>query len=102
MQKVKLVQGRRSIDGREPGVSFDSESEASLRQNPRKKKASVCCLKRLVSRNKVRFRNENFDLDLAYITKRVIAMGFPATGLESFYRNARSTIVRFFDVYHSR
>ncbi|KAH3758281.1 Phosphatidylinositol-3,4,5-trisphosphate 3-phosphatase [Pelomyxa schiedti] len=37
----------------------------------------------------VRFRDGKFDLDLTYITNdmRVIAMGFPADGIESAFRN---------------
>lgn len=27
-------------------------------------------------------------------------MGFPATGVESIYRNTRRTILRFFNTYH--
>ena len=40
----------------------------------------------LVSGKKKRFADDGFDLDLSYITPRVIAMGFPSTGVESTYR----------------
>jgi protein-tyrosine phosphatase len=59
------------------------------------------CLKRLVSKKKRRFENEMFDLDMTYITKRVIAMGYPATGFEKTYRNSIDDVVKFFNYYHN-
>lgn len=61
----------------------------------------ACCLKRLVSKKKRRFENEFFDLDMAYVTKRVIAMGYPATGFEKCYRNSVEEVIRFFNHYHN-
>ncbi|KAJ7637102.1 hypothetical protein FB45DRAFT_989334 [Roridomyces roridus] len=48
-------------------------------------------IRRLVSGNKARFKdtNLNLELDLVYLTDRIIIMGYPAEGLESFYRNDR-------------
>jgi phosphatidylinositol-3,4,5-trisphosphate 3-phosphatase/dual-specificity protein phosphatase PTEN len=57
-------------------------------------------LKRLVSQNKRRFENETFDLDLAYITKRVIAMGYPAYGCETMYRNNIVDVLNFMETQH--
>lgn len=59
------------------------------------------CLKRLVSKKKRRFENEMFDLDMAYVTKRVIAMGYPSTGFEQAYRNSIDDVIRFFHYYHN-
>lgn len=57
------------------------------------------CLKRLVSLKKRRFENAFFDLDMAYITQRVVAMGYPSTGCESMYRNSLYDIHEFIRHY---
>ncbi len=37
---------------------------------------------------------------IRYITKRVIAMGFPTTGCESYLRNSANEMQNFFKMYH--
>ena len=44
-------------------------------------------LRSTVSQNKRRYKKQGFDLDLIYITNRVLAMGTPAFGNTSSYRN---------------
>ena len=63
------------------------------------KKANL--LKRLVSKQKRRLQDENFDLDMSYITQRVIAMGFPSVGCETIYRNALPDVLQFFHEKHN-
>lgn len=51
------------------------------------KKCSGSCfnsnwLRTLVSTNKQRLQTNGYDLDLTYITNRIIACGFPAEGFE--------------------
>lgn len=57
-------------------------------------------MKKLVSKNKKRFEQDGFSLDLAYITERIIAMGFPSMGVEGSYRNHVDEVVRFFETRH--
>ncbi|KAJ6590565.1 phosphatases II [Mycena vulgaris] len=61
-------------------------------------------IRRIVSGNKARFKDGtlNLELDLVYVTDRVIIMGFPAEGLESFYRNNRTDAKRFLEHRHGK
>jgi protein-tyrosine phosphatase len=59
------------------------------------------CLKRLNSKKKRRFQTEHFDLDMTYITKRVLAMGYPSSGIEKFLRNSVDDVIKFFHFYHN-
>ena len=34
-----------------------------------------------------RYQDDQYNLDITYITQRVLAMSFPAQGFESLYRN---------------
>jgi hypothetical protein len=45
-------------------------------------------IKTLVSKNKRRFLDAEYDLDLFYVTPRIIAMGFPSDSVEGLFRNA--------------
>lgn len=51
-------------------------------------------------RGRDRFVNEEFDLDLTYITERIIAMSFPATGMESTYRNSLKDVAKMLKTKH--
>lgn len=59
-------------------------------------------LRTLVSKKKVRYQEGGFDLDLTYITNRVIAMGFPSTGMEGVYRNPLPMVQKFFNTKHEK
>lgn len=49
-------------------------------------------LRAAVSGSRVRYMQDGYDLDLTYITPRLIAMGYPATGVEKTYRNSISDV----------
>ena len=57
-------------------------------------------LRTLVSKQKVRYVDDAFNLDLTYVTPRIIAMGFPCSGSESLWRNPMSSVRRFLDSKH--
>lgn len=57
-------------------------------------------LRELVSMSKNRHIQDGFNLDLTYITPRVIAMAFPAEGLESIFRNQLSEVAALLDRNH--
>lgn len=41
----------------------------------------------VISENKRRFQQDGFDLDLVYVTSRIVAMSYPSSGKMSWYRN---------------
>eukprot|EP01104_Vermistella_antarctica_P016779 TRINITY_DN5792_c0_g1_i1.p1 TRINITY_DN5792_c0_g1~~TRINITY_DN5792_c0_g1_i1.p1 ORF type:complete len:1154 (-),score=203.22 TRINITY_DN5792_c0_g1_i1:37-3498(-) len=55
-----------------------------------------------VSADKNRYRREQLDLDLTYITDRVVAMAFPADGMESYYRNSVDDVARLLNSKHPK
>ena len=76
-------------------------------------------MRRLVSGDKARYKDEELDVelgtyvhlyalctnlklfeDLAYITDRIIVMGYPAIGFEGMYRNRREDAKRFLQHHH--
>lgn len=57
-------------------------------------------IRRIVSKNNRRFQDDGFDLDLAYVTRGIIAMGYPSEGGEGLYRNPMSETVEFLNRYH--
>ena len=60
-------------------------------------------LKTLVSQNRKRYKDDDVNLDLTYITDRVVAMGFPAPegNVEAVFRNRAADVRRFLDKRHA-
>ncbi|XP_060065844.1 phosphatidylinositol 3,4,5-trisphosphate 3-phosphatase TPTE2-like [Ylistrum balloti] len=60
----------------------------------------ITATRKTVSQNKRRYLKDGFDLDLCYITERVIAMSFPSSGLRKMYRNPINEVARFLNTKH--
>ena len=71
-----------------------------LNNGPGANLAKANIFKRLVSKKKRRIQTPLYDLDMAYITERIIGMGFPATGCETLYRNSLTDLREYLDRYH--
>jgi len=56
--------------------------------------------RQLISQNKRRYQQDGFDLDLTYVTNRVIATSFPSSGAWSLYRNPIEKVAAFLDTKH--
>lgn len=64
------------------------------------KKQVETAARQLISQNKRRFQQDGFDLDLTYVTGRVIATSFPSSGFWAFYRNPIEKVAAFLDAKH--
>lgn len=52
-------------------------------------------LRTIVSGDKVRLQEDGYDLDMTYITPRIIAMGLPGVNVEAAYRNNIQEVANF-------
>ena len=65
-----------------------------------KRRRNSALIRQLVSKDKNRFCYDDFDLDLTYITPKIIAMGKPSTSIEGMYRNKLDDVKEFFNQRH--
>jgi phosphatidylinositol-3,4,5-trisphosphate 3-phosphatase/dual-specificity protein phosphatase PTEN len=49
-------------------------------------------LREIVSGPKNRYKEDGYNLDLTYVTPRIVAMAYPAEGIEKLYRNSIDTV----------
>jgi hypothetical protein len=90
-------------DGDQEQKAQEKNASAIKKVKPKSQSSCGCNLnwiREKVSTNKTRLQMDEFNLDMTYITNRIIACGFPAEGTEAFYRNRRGDIVRFLQKNH--
>jgi hypothetical protein len=79
---------------------FTAEDYEALKKQidsrPSKKDNKSSFLKSIVSRNRVRYQDSEFNLDLAHVTDKIIAMGLPAQGIHKVYRNDMNDVLKYF------
>ncbi|OLP95587.1 Phosphatidylinositol 3,4,5-trisphosphate 3-phosphatase TPTE2 [Symbiodinium microadriaticum] len=56
--------------------------------------------RRTVSQKRKRYCSDGFDLDLSYISERILAMSFPAQDLEARFRNPLPEVRSFLNQHH--
>jgi PTEN phosphatase family protein len=66
------------------------------------KKQIETAARQMVSQNKRRYQQDGYDLDLTYVTNRVIATSFPSTGMLALYRNPIEKVAKFLNDKHPR
>ena len=57
-------------------------------------------LRQIVSGKKKRYLEDGYNLDLTYITPRIIAMSLPGEGLHKVYRNSIDSVSKFLNGKH--
>ncbi len=58
-------------------------------------------LRKIITRDKKRLISGQFDLDISYVTPRVLAMSFPGRGVASIYRNRCEDVIAYLQSKHS-
>jgi phosphatidylinositol-3,4,5-trisphosphate 3-phosphatase/dual-specificity protein phosphatase PTEN len=59
-------------------------------------------LRKIVSGKRKRYNDDQYNLDITYITDRVLAMSFPAQGFEQLYRNSICNVANFLKYKHKK
>ena len=99
-EKNNLSQSKINAKSRDEKIAeLKKKTEEALKLTV-KNKSNTSFLKSLVSQDKNRFCFDGFDLDLTYITPRIIAMGLPSTSYEALYRNDMNDVLNFFNKRH--
>lgn len=89
-------------------VQEEPTEEEDTKDDRQNKKGNAGLIRKLVSKKKLRYVKDGFDLDLSYISESgnavppiMVAMGFPSVSLEGMYRNQMSDVQKFLKYYHN-
>ena len=52
-------------------------------------------VRQIVSGHKKRYLEDGYNLDLTYVTPRIIAMSLPGEGVHKMYRNSITSVSKF-------
>jgi phosphatidylinositol-3,4,5-trisphosphate 3-phosphatase/dual-specificity protein phosphatase PTEN len=83
-------------------VAGSNKNYSQIFESDNQNTALADAIRGKVSKKKKRFQVDGFDLDLSYVTDRIIAMGYPSEGTEGVYRNHMKNVQRFFDRRHPK
>jgi phosphatidylinositol-3,4,5-trisphosphate 3-phosphatase/dual-specificity protein phosphatase PTEN len=86
-------------DGKIKLEKLKTITETKIKSTVSKRRGSNL-VRQLVSKAKNRFCFDEFDLDLTYITPKIIARGKPSTSIEGMYRNKLEDVQEFFNKRH--
>lgn len=102
VQSIAIPSQANCIDcTNDEGLEDVSEDEIEDEIQPVSRwKTPFAFLRSLVSKDKKRFKDGKYDLDLSYITSNIIAMGYPSSNVEGIYRNKLSDVLSFLNTYH--
>lgn len=101
-RKLKLVSENYELDYSNLSDSFPDEFAEKYYKVPISNGILLCFnpLRHCVSGGRIRFIDNQVDLDLSFITKKVIAMCYPSSNcFESLYRNPLKDLNQFFSKY---
>ena len=89
-RESRVTRSQSDVSGHSSSGLGSPISPHSRRNTSREKLAAVTAARHLVSGNRSRYIDGQYDLDLTYVTQRLIAMAFPAEDL----LGAFSTVIR--------
>ena len=84
-------------------MSNNNNNNNANKQNEMGKKAKfISGIRSIVSKDNVRIRDDSIgvDLDLTYITDRIIAMGYPAESITALFRNSINDVAKYLETKH--
>ena len=79
---------------------FENFFVMDISTNKVKNKQKIFSAIRQFMSKKRRYKEDEYNLDLSYVTNKVIAMGFPSENIEFIYRNSLDELCQFLEDKH--